>query len=93
MPSTHVARGLDGYRVWLAVAARPNRDAASLTSERAQALAAQHTDCVAAVEWRSCVARSDVDLVIVSTTNDMLAPIALAADHHVACYLYDGLGG
>lgn len=46
---------------------------------RAQRLAAQHPGCVAATDWQDVVTRSDVDLVIVATTNDALAPVTLAA--------------
>lgn len=45
---------------------------------RALALATEtHTE--AAVDWRETVRRRDVDIVIVATTHDMLAPIAAAA--------------
>lgn len=45
---------------------------------RALALAIEtHTE--AAVDWRETVRRRDVDIVIVATTHDMLAPIAAAA--------------
>ena len=47
--------------------------------QRARRLAAQHPGCAAATDWREAVARDDVDLVIVSTTNDHLAPVALEA--------------
>jgi predicted dehydrogenase len=42
-------------------------------------LAAQTPGCNAEDDWQTLVARHDVDLVIVSTTNDALAPITLAA--------------
>ena len=45
---------------------------------RAKQLAARFSGCEASRNWQSAVARSDVDLVIVATTNDMLAPAALA---------------
>lgn len=46
--------------------------------DRAQALAGRHG---AAVEpdWQALLARTDVDVVIVATTNDALAPVTLAA--------------
>jgi len=47
-------------------------------SDRANTLARTH-DAVACVNWRETVARDDVDIVIVATTNEALAPIALAA--------------
>ncbi|HEX4795725.1 MAG TPA: Gfo/Idh/MocA family oxidoreductase [Humisphaera sp.] len=46
---------------------------------RASALAAQHQGCDATTDWRLAASRSDVDAVIVSTTNDMLVPAALTA--------------
>lgn len=46
---------------------------------RAQALAGHHPQCVATVDWRAAATRDDVDAVIVSTTNDVLAPATLAA--------------
>jgi predicted dehydrogenase len=47
--------------------------------ERAVALAAQHSGCVAEPDWSACVARADVDAVMVCTTNDGLAQVSLAA--------------
>ena len=46
---------------------------------RAQALAATSPGCTASADWRQAVERDDVDLVVVATTNDMLAPVTLAA--------------
>lgn len=46
---------------------------------RARQLAAQFPGCDASDDWQSAVARKDVDLVIVATTNDALAPVTLAA--------------
>jgi predicted dehydrogenase len=46
---------------------------------RAKSLAAQYPNCQATDDWRAAVTRPDVDLVIVATTNDMLAPATLAA--------------
>jgi predicted dehydrogenase len=46
---------------------------------RAQALAASHPGCSASTDWRAAATRDDVDVVIVSTTNDVLAPATLAA--------------
>jgi len=46
---------------------------------RAQHLATQYPGCIAATDWRDVVTRDDVDLVIVATTNDALAPVTLAA--------------
>jgi len=46
---------------------------------RAQQLAAQYPGCDTSASWQALVARDDIDLVIVATTNDALAPITLAA--------------
>jgi predicted dehydrogenase len=46
---------------------------------RARALAGQAEGCVAETDWRAVVGRPDVEIVIVATTHDSLAPIALAA--------------
>lgn len=47
--------------------------------ERAEALASLTTGVEATTDWRSAVARKDVQVVIVSTTNDALAPVTIAA--------------
>jgi predicted dehydrogenase len=46
--------------------------------DRAEALA-RAAGAVALTDWREAVTRADVDIVLVSTTHDMLAPIAGAA--------------
>jgi predicted dehydrogenase len=46
---------------------------------RADRLASEHPPCLAADHWNPVLARDDVDLVIVATTNDALAPITAAA--------------
>src|SRR5665213_328250 len=45
---------------------------------RAQAVSVQHPGCIATADWRLAATREDVDAVIVSTTNDVLAAAALA---------------
>lgn len=49
---------------------------------RAEGLASEHPGAVATSDWQVAVARDDVDLVIVATTNDALTPVALAAIEH-----------
>lgn len=49
---------------------------------RAQQLAAQHPGCEVEPDWQSCIARPDVDVVIVSTVNDALARVTGAAVRH-----------
>jgi len=46
---------------------------------RARALAAQARDAVALTDWRQAIERPDVDAVFVSTSNDALAAVTLAA--------------
>ena len=53
--------------------------AADTNLARAQQLATQHPGCHATADWREAVSRKDVDVVVVATTNDMLAPVTLAA--------------
>lgn len=48
-------------------------------SARAQALAAAHPGAKATTDWQSAVTAPDIDIAIVATTHDMLAPIAAAA--------------
>jgi predicted dehydrogenase len=45
---------------------------------RAEALA-RHVTAEAVTDWRTAVTRPDVDIVLVATTHDMLAPIACVA--------------
>jgi predicted dehydrogenase len=47
--------------------------------ERAQALAGQARGAAALTDWQQAVERADVDAVFVSTSNDALAPVTLAA--------------
>jgi predicted dehydrogenase len=51
---------------------------ADAVAERAAALG-RELDCRAVVDWRDVVDRSDVDAVVVATTHDWLAPIAVEA--------------
>jgi len=46
---------------------------------RADNLAAQYPGCESSTDWHNVVERDDIDLVFVATTNDMLAPVSLAA--------------
>jgi predicted dehydrogenase len=47
-------------------------------SERAESLA-KTAGALSCAEWQDVVRRDDVDAVVVATTNDMLAPVSLAA--------------
>jgi predicted dehydrogenase len=53
--------------------------AADTNLGRARQLAAPHAGAVATSDWRELVRRDDVELVVVATTNDMLAPVTLEA--------------
>jgi predicted dehydrogenase len=52
---------------------------ADVALDRAQALARGAAGAVATDDWRSAVARPDVDIAIVATTNNALAEVTLAA--------------
>lgn len=55
---------------------------ADLDARRAEQLAASRPGCTVEPTWQACVARPDVDAVIVSTVNDALAPVTLNAIQH-----------
>lgn len=55
---------------------------ADVDRARAQKLASQHPGCVAESTWQALVRRTDVDAVLVATTNDALAPVTLEAVRH-----------
>jgi predicted dehydrogenase len=52
---------------------------ADLRLDRAEALARTAADAVATSDWRAAVARPDVQIVVVATTNDVVAAVAVAA--------------
>jgi predicted dehydrogenase len=52
---------------------------ADTVAARAERLARATPGCVAAPDWREVCARADVDLIVVATTNDALAPVSAAA--------------
>ncbi len=53
--------------------------AADAATERAEELVRQVPGAIATADWEEAVNRSDVDVVVVATTNRWLAPIALGA--------------
>jgi predicted dehydrogenase len=71
--------GLIGNKRAQALGDSPLVATVDTTVSRARQLAAQFPGCEAGDDWRKVVERSDVDLVIVATTNDVLAPATLAA--------------
>ena len=50
-----------------------------LSIDRAKSIAAEYPGCTSAVDWKSVLGRSEVDIVIVATSNDLLADLTLAA--------------
>jgi predicted dehydrogenase len=52
---------------------------ADVNAQRAQQLAAAYPGCAALPAWQDCIARADVDAVVVSTVNSALARVSLAA--------------
>lgn len=47
--------------------------------ERAQSLAGHHSGAAASTDWEAAVKMTDVDAVLIATTNEWLAPVTLAA--------------
>lgn len=50
-----------------------------VNEQRADALARQYAGAEVSGDWQATVARTDVDIVVVATTHNMLAPVAAAA--------------
>ena len=71
--------GLIGGKRARAVGDCPIVAAVDSIHSRATQLAGQFPGCEPSDDWRRAIARPDVDLVIVATSNDMLAPVTLAA--------------
>lgn len=67
-----ISAGSDGWLARLAACA-------DVEVNRARELAATVPSAVATADWRDVIARDDVAIVIVATTNDCLAEITLAA--------------
>ena len=74
-----VGCGLIGAKRAKALGAARLVACADVQRNRAEALARTTPGAAASDDWRATVARADVDLVIVATTNDALAPVTLAA--------------
>ena len=71
--------GLIGNKRAKALGDCPLVAAVDTNLNRAKQLASQFPGCEAGTDWRAAISRKDVDLVIVATTNDQLAPATLAA--------------
>jgi predicted dehydrogenase len=81
-----VGCGLVGEKRARALGAHRLVAVADTRRERAVALAAISPGCAVESCWNDLVARRDIDVVVVSTTNDALVPVsagALRADKHV----------
>jgi predicted dehydrogenase len=74
-----VGCGLVGQKRAKALASAKFVACADIVLERAQALAKTSPGTVGAGDWRDVLTRPDVDIVIVATTNNALAEVALAA--------------
>lgn len=85
-----VGAGLIGRRRAAVVCESPGEDliiVADVDRTRAEEVARENS-CLVTTDWREVVSRDDVDVIIVSTTNDWLAPISIAAARnrkHVLC--------
>lgn len=71
--------GLIGQKRAKALASAQLVACADIVLERAQTLAKTSPGTVGAGDWRDVLTRPDVDIVIVATTNNALAEVALAA--------------
>jgi predicted dehydrogenase len=74
-----VGCGLIGHKRAKALGDHVLAAAVDANVARAQQLAAAHPGCTASSAWQSVMARADIDLVIVATTNDALAAVTDAA--------------
>ena len=74
-----VGCGLIGNKRAAALAGAQLVACADIVAERAETLAQKHPGATATVDWRQLVARPDLDVVIVATTNNLLTEIACAA--------------
>ncbi len=74
-----VGCGLIGQKRAKALAGARLVACADLKRERAEALARTAPEAVATDDWREAVGHPDVQIVVVATTNDMLAHISRAA--------------
>lgn len=73
-----VGCGLIGQKRAAALAGAKLVACCDAVADRAESLARRY-DAAHCDDWQQIVRRDDVDVVIVATTNDMLAPISLAA--------------
>jgi predicted dehydrogenase len=74
-----VGCGLIGNKRAKALGAERLTAVADSNADRARKLAGLYPGCEAAADWEALVLGADVDVVVVATTNDMLAPVTHAA--------------
>jgi predicted dehydrogenase len=79
MRAAIVGCGLIGRKRAQALAGCQLTVCCDIALDRAKAVALTVSGAAAIADWRLAVSRPDVDVVIVATTHDMLAPIAAAA--------------
>src|SRR5258708_12352742 len=74
-----VGCGLIGQKRAKALAGARLVTVTDLVVEKAQALARSVPGAEAVADWQTLIARPDIDIIIVATINNALAPITLAA--------------
>jgi predicted dehydrogenase len=74
-----VGCGLIGSRRARSLAGAELAACCDVAGERAEALALRHPGCRPETDWRALVSSPDIDIVVVATTHDQLAPVAAAA--------------
>jgi predicted dehydrogenase len=74
-----VGCGVIGQKRSSALASAQLVACSDVNRERADALARSTSGATATDDWHAAITRDDVDIVIVATVNDALAPIAIAA--------------
>lgn len=74
-----VGCGLIGARRARSLAGAELAACCDVAGERAEALALHHPGCRPERDWQALVSRPDIDIVVVATTHDQLAPVAAAA--------------
>jgi predicted dehydrogenase len=79
MPVAIVGCGLIGHKRARALGDSRLVAVTDINVSRARQLAGQFPGCAVEPHWEAVIARDDVELIVVATTNDALAPVTLAA--------------
>jgi predicted dehydrogenase len=79
MRAAIIGCGLIGRKRSLAISGCRITVCCDTLADRAQALAAATPGAIALSDWQAAVTHPDVDIVLVATTHNMLAPVACAA--------------